>query len=121
MAIQFSVVPRTILLCDYSKGGFVPPEMVKRRPAIVLSPRLPHRDNLHAVVPMSGTPPEQDVPYVVQIELANALPEPFAETTWWVKCTRPPLRGFGPASSPASDSLDISKCNVHVICDRSRR
>ena len=33
-----------MLLCDYSAGGFRPPEMVKRRSAVLISPRLPRRD-----------------------------------------------------------------------------
>jgi uncharacterized protein YifN (PemK superfamily) len=92
--IKYAVAPRTILLCDYSAGGFREPEMIKRRPAIVISPRLPHRDGLCAVVPMSGTPPKNDVAYVVRIELERPLPEPFAETVWWVKCDMAATVGF---------------------------
>jgi mRNA interferase MazF len=54
MGIQFAVAPGIILLCDYSRGGFQAPEMVKRRPAIVISPRLRHRDGLCTVVPVSS-------------------------------------------------------------------
>jgi uncharacterized protein YifN (PemK superfamily) len=46
MGIKYPVGIGTILLCDYSRGGFQPPEMVKKRPAVVISPRLPHRDGL---------------------------------------------------------------------------
>lgn len=94
MPIKYPPQPRTMLLCDYARGGFQPPEMVKRRPAIVLTPRLPHRDNLCAVVPMSGTPPEAAVPYVVRIELPEPLPEPFSETVWWVKADMVATVGF---------------------------
>lgn len=83
MPIKFAVAPRTILLCDYDLGGFRPPEMVKCRPAIVLSGRLPRRDNLMTVVPLSGT--ESNETYHCRIELSQPLPEPFAETIWWVK------------------------------------
>ena len=30
MPIKYDLPPRTVLLCDYSKGGFREPEMVKR-------------------------------------------------------------------------------------------
>ncbi len=94
MPIQFLPNQRVIVLCDYAAGGFQHPEMVKRRPAIVLTGRLPHRDNLCAVVPMSGSEPEHSVPYVVRIELASPLPKPFDETVWWVKCDMVATVGF---------------------------
>lgn len=86
MPIRFPVAPGTILLCDYSLGGFVKPEMVKRRPAIVVSPRLVHRDGLCTVVPLSGTQPSRDVPYVVRLELRQVPPEPFNFSVIWAKC-----------------------------------
>ena len=86
MAIRFSLPPGTLLLCDYSKGGFTPPEMVKRRPAIIISPRLPHRDGLCAVVPLSTTPPPVDLPYVVEINFEQPLPGPFDSSHMWAKC-----------------------------------
>ncbi|UUR07493.1 type II toxin-antitoxin system PemK/MazF family toxin [Sphingomonas glaciei] len=85
MPLTFPAAPRTILLCDYSMGGFRPPEMVKRRPAVVITGRLPRRNNLHTVVPLSGTPSDERNLYHCKIELTAPLPEPFAETTWWVK------------------------------------
>lgn len=86
MAIRYPLAPRTLVLCDYGLGGFREPEMVKRRPAIVVSPRLPHRDNLCSVVPISLTAPMHDVPYVVKIELEEPLPAPFDSPVAWVKC-----------------------------------
>jgi mRNA interferase MazF len=74
MAIQVAVGPGTILICDYSLGGFREPEMVKRRPAIVVSPRLPFRDGLCSVVPVSSTPPPRLVDYVVQLTLPTPQP-----------------------------------------------
>jgi mRNA interferase MazF len=85
MPLKLPVAPRTIVLCDYSMGGFRPPEMVKRRPAVVLVGRLPRRDNLHTVVPLSGTPSDERNAYHCKIELAAPLPAPFDETIWWVK------------------------------------
>jgi mRNA interferase MazF len=94
MAIKYALSPRTIVLCDYDKGGFRPPEMVKRRPAVVLVGRLPHRDNLHTVVPLSGTPSHGDCRYHCQIVLENPLPAPFAQRAWWVKADMVATVGF---------------------------
>lgn len=76
---------RAIVVCDFDMGGFRPPEMVKRRPAVVLNERLPGRDNLANVVPLSGTPPPKGCDYQCMIELPK-LPTPFdGDTRWWVK------------------------------------
>jgi uncharacterized protein YifN (PemK superfamily) len=95
MPIQFPVGPGTILRCDYSRGGFQVPEMIKARPAIVISPRLPHRDGLCTVVPLSSTPPPVAVDYVVELRLAQPLPEPYAEPVMWAKCDMLATVGFG--------------------------
>ena len=95
MPIKFPPLPRTVLLCDYGKGGFVAPEMVKRRPAIVISPRLRHRDGLCTVVPLSMTEPEHAVPYVVKLDLPWTLPPPFEQRVCWAKCDMIATVGFG--------------------------
>jgi mRNA interferase MazF len=94
MGIKFPVGIGTILLCDYSRGGFQPPEMVKRRPAIVISPRLPHRDGLCTVVPISAEQPIHDVDYVVRLEFNPALPDPFSYKVAWAKCDMLATVGF---------------------------
>jgi uncharacterized protein YifN (PemK superfamily) len=55
MAIHFHPQRGTIVVCDFR--GFEAPEMQKRRPVVVVSPRLRHRDNLCTVVPLSTTAP----------------------------------------------------------------
>lgn len=85
MSLTYPVKPRTILLCDYSLGGFRAPEMVKRRPAVVVTGALPRRNNLHTVVPLSGTESDPRNLYHCKIDLAEPLPEPFGEKVWWVK------------------------------------
>lgn len=87
MAIHYAVGIGTILRCDYSRGGFQAPEMIKARPAVVISPRLPYRDGLCTVVPLSGTePPKDDLKYVVRLEGLN-LPSPYdQEEIVWAKC-----------------------------------
>lgn len=86
MPIQFAVPPGSILRCDYQMGGFKPPEMVKARPVVVVSPRLRHRDGLCTVVPLSTTPSVHEAPYVVRLELTPPLPEPFVAPLAWAKC-----------------------------------
>ena len=94
MPIRHPVAPGTVLLCDYSLGGFRPPEMVKRRPAVVISPRLPKRDGLCTVVPLSGTPAPDGVAYQVRITLDEPLPEPFGKAEWWAKADMLATVGF---------------------------
>lgn len=84
MPIRYPVAPGTIVLCNYDTG-FRPPEMVKRRPVVVVSPRLPHRDGLATVVPLSTTPPTAAVAYVCELRLAQPLPSPFDDQVMWVK------------------------------------
>jgi mRNA interferase MazF len=84
MAIQFAVAAGTLLLCNYNTG-FRPPEMVKLRPAIVISPRLPHRDGLCTVVPLSTTPPDRELEYVCKVTPPMPLPEPWDSPAMWVK------------------------------------
>ncbi len=94
MPLRYPVLPRTILLCDYSLGGFRPPEMVKRRPAVVITGVLPRRNNLHTVVPLSGTPSDERTLYHCKIELPKPLPAPYDETVWWVKADMLATVGF---------------------------
>ncbi len=75
----------TIVVCDYSTG-FREPEMVKRRLAVVISPRLPHRDGLCTVVPLSTSAPRRGIRYQCKVILPYSLPEPFEGTLKWAKC-----------------------------------
>jgi uncharacterized protein YifN (PemK superfamily) len=85
MSIQYPVKPRTVIRCDFDHGGFREPEMVKARPVIVVSPVLPHRDQLCTVVPLSTSPPEHDVPYIVRLAFDPVLPV-YSEPVMWAKC-----------------------------------
>jgi uncharacterized protein YifN (PemK superfamily) len=86
MSIKYPPKIGSILLCDYSLGGFREPEMVKRRPAIVVSPKLNHRNGLCAVVPLSTSAPVHTVSYVVELELPTAPPAPFDSVSVFAKC-----------------------------------
>lgn len=83
MSLPFNPMPGTIVICDFR--GFVPPEMVKRRPAIVVSPRLRRRDRLCTVVPISTTPPNRVEDYHHLLKMVPPLPRPFDADTCWVK------------------------------------
>ncbi|WP_367281108.1 type II toxin-antitoxin system PemK/MazF family toxin [Sneathiella sp.] len=84
MALHIHPSPGTIVICDFTRA-FVPPEMVKRRPAIVVSPRFRERESLCTVVPMSTTAPDPQMPYHYKLELNDPLPAPYNSTVQWVK------------------------------------
>lgn len=83
MPLQFHPRPGTIVICDFTYS-FRVPEMVKRRPAIVVSPQIQGRPNLCTVVPISTDVPKIKMPY--HLELPNlVLPHPFEKGPNWVK------------------------------------
>ncbi len=84
MPLQFHPKPGTVLLCDY-QPGFQAPEMVKRRPVIVVSPRLRARNKLCAVVPLSLTPPDKVMQYHCELTFPVAFPAPNDAASHWVK------------------------------------
>ena len=84
MALRYPVSAGTILLCDYNTG-FREPEMVKRRPVIVMTPRLPYRDGLCSVIPLSQSGPKRDIQYQCKIALTTPLPDPFPYSIFWAK------------------------------------
>jgi mRNA interferase MazF len=85
LGISFPPDRRSIILCNFDLGGFRPPEMVKRRPVVVIVGRLPHRSGLATVVPLSTTPPHPGVDYQCPLWLDQPLPHPFDSTSMWVK------------------------------------
>ena len=83
MAINFHSDQGAILICDFK--GFNAPEIVKRRPVIVVSPRLRLRGKLCSIVPLSTTPPPQIMPYHHKLYVNPELPEPYNANFHWVK------------------------------------
>lgn len=83
MPLKFHPESGTILVCDFS--GFTKPEMIKRRPVIVISPRLKRRGDLLTVVPLSTTPPDPVEDYHCKLSLNPPLPEPYDSLDMWVK------------------------------------
>lgn len=84
MAIREHPHTGTVLLCDFS-AGFREPEMVKRRPCVVISPKIGARPYLCTVVALSTDPPIPVMPYHCQIDLRPKLPEPWESDGVWVK------------------------------------
>lgn len=84
MSIQAHPDIGTILMCDYGTG-FVIPEMVKRRPVVVISPRIAARPGLCTVVPLSLTAPDPVMQFHCQIDLPDQLPDWMQKKDVWVK------------------------------------
>jgi uncharacterized protein YifN (PemK superfamily) len=74
----------TILMCDFS-AGFREPEMVKRRPVVVISPKIRARPGLCTVVALSTTAPNPVLDYHCQIDFHPPLPSWMQSDGVWVK------------------------------------
>ncbi len=83
MAIQFHPRAGQVLVADFS--DLREPEICKVRPVIVISPRLPYRSGLVAVVPISLTPPKRELPYVHRLS-RNYHPGEADPLPCWAKC-----------------------------------
>lgn len=83
MPLLHHPMPGTIVVCDF-RVGFKPPEMVKRRPSIVISPQIQQRGNLCTVVPISTDKPHRPMSYHLEL-LHLKLPPPYEEGPNWVK------------------------------------
>ncbi len=84
MPIQEHPETGAILLCNF-EPGFRVPEMVKRRPVVVLSPKIRGRHHLCTVVSLSTDPPDTIMPYHCQINIRPILPRPWESDGVWVK------------------------------------
>lgn len=81
MAIKYHPDAGDILICDFK--GMIPPEMVKRRPVINLTPRYRRSGGLCLVAPLSTTAPN-----AVQLwhkRLRVDLPAPYTSPEVWLK------------------------------------
>ena len=92
MALLFHPKPGNVLMCDFNTG-FKPPEMVKVRPVVVISPRR-RSIELCTVVPLSTTEPHPLEAF--HWEMApQSLPGPFASNRTWAKCDMLATVGLG--------------------------
>lgn len=57
-----------IVMCKFDKA-FKEPEMVKPRPAVIVTPPTALRPNLCAIVPLSTSKPQKIMPYHLEIKL----------------------------------------------------
>ena len=83
MALNYHPETGTIVICDFH--GYVAPEMVKRRPAIVVSPRFRNRAGLCTIVPLSTTAPTTVMSYHHKLHMVERLPPPYNSPYHWVK------------------------------------
>ena len=84
MAIAFHPQQGSILACDFSTG-FMPPEMIKKRPVIVISPIIKSRPGLCTIVCLSTTKPDPMMPYHLPIKLPEPLPANWTNENIWLK------------------------------------
>lgn len=84
MPLTFHPHPGTVLMCNFNTG-FRPPEMVKVRPVVVVSPRRRRGQPLCTVIPLSTTPPRPVEPYHCRMN-SDSLPGKLAEFETWAKC-----------------------------------
>jgi mRNA interferase MazF len=81
MALTYYPKPGTVLMCDYNTG-FKQPEMVKKRPVIVVS-RI--YQPVAIVVPLSCTEPQRFLPCHCEMDPLS-LPLSLRSKRCWAKC-----------------------------------
>lgn len=81
MALMFQPKVGSVLMCSFE--GFVEPEMVKRRPVVVIA-RNKGNCRLVTVVPLSTTEPDFEEAYHYQLP-TNPVPA-YAAKRCWAKC-----------------------------------
>lgn len=86
MAVKYHPSVGDIVMCEFPPC-FAPPEMVKMRPVVVISPKIPGRLNMVAVVPLSTTCPAPVLAHHCTIPI-KLMPKTFQATNedCWAKC-----------------------------------
>ncbi len=84
MAVTYHPARGSIVTVNF-EPGFTPPEMVKRRLAIVVSPAIRARVGLCTVVPLSTTPPQKAMPYHCTYRVPFKMPPSWGNIERWVK------------------------------------
>lgn len=101
MSMRLPYLPKTgeVLICNFDDGGFMPPEMVKRRPVVVVSRKDSHDRYLCTVVPISSTPPDERK--VWHHPLPHLRVPGFEDThDRWAKCDMIATVGFERLTKP---------------------
>jgi mRNA interferase MazF len=91
----------TVVVCDYTTG-FKPPEMVKLRLAVVISPRLKRRNNLCTVVPLSTQDPDPAEEFHRIVTLPQEVPK-YPGLEKWAKCDMLATVGFQRLALPQEE------------------
>lgn len=116
MTLPYHPRPGTIVICDYSTG-FREPEMVKRRLAVTISPKLKRRNDLVTVVPLSQTVPKDLEPWHCQIDLD--LPDPWGGGPRWAKADMLATVGYARLNLPhTKHPVTGTRTYVQVELDR---
>lgn len=89
MPLLFHPKPGSIVICDFR--GFQQPEMIKKRPVIIVSPRHINRQTLCTVVPLSTTKPAQEKRFHFRFA-DNPIPGRLGPV--WAKCDMLTTVGF---------------------------
>lgn len=84
MPARFHPPQKSVVLVRFDEA-FKPPEMVKPRLCIVLSPQMKARPGLCTVAPMSLTPPEREMPFHCRLRIPFQLPPRWGDQERWVK------------------------------------
>ena len=121
--------PKTgqILICDFDRG-FIPPEMVKRRPIVVISRTETHSRRLCTVVPLSTTAPKVLAPWHIALE-RDPLHRTKTANAVWAKCDMIYTVSFDRLELPRSNiqnhqailTTRISRNDLHAIFNGVRR
>ena len=82
MSLQFHPRPGQVFTCDFR--GNIWPEVVKRRPVVIFTPKWAQRADLVAVVPLSTTAPEHICDFHCILE-KNPIPDGKVGKVW-AKC-----------------------------------
>lgn len=80
MALQFFPRAGQVLVADFT--DLREPEITKIRPVIVISPKLPYRSDLVAIVPISLTSPRHSLPYCYRLSKNYHPGEPDDLACW---------------------------------------
>ena len=84
MPLNFHPKTGAVLMCDFTTG-FKPPEMTKRRPVVVISPRRRRSGRTCTVVPLSTAAPDPVLPFHHCMN-PNSMPGSLANRRNWAKC-----------------------------------
>lgn len=84
MALTFRPRPGTLLICDFD-SGFKAPEMIKKRPVVIISPRRRRSMKLCTVVPLSTAVPRPVDRFHHRMD-PRSVPIGLGEQESWAKC-----------------------------------